>query len=957
MKFLVFGDPHITLQCEFGKPDSQGLTDYIRRVASSFCWISELVKEHIPDVVVCLGDLFESTGYVDTTSLSIAADMCSNLSLACSELDSLLFFIVGNHDIYSKIYNNLSFMSLDHEIKVVDHNLKYKLSDLSFQFIPWTEEEVIFDRECDLIFSHLLVKGGYLYKDKQSEKGVDCKYGENQVIFNGHHHRNQKLGKSFYNVGSLLSRTFQDVNSGNKGVYLYDTETKKAKFIVNPYEIAFKEIIIDSEKIADTVIHNISEGNLDYSSHYVRIKFDPKLKTQVDDISCFTKDCRLEAIQQKPDLDKSFVSDLFSIDENFKEYVLSLVEDNDECKEIIKLGLIYIEKVNKENDILHKLSLEFCNLFITNFQSIGNIRINLQNNGLVAIVGVNGSGKSSFLEAIYWVLTGDSLRGYKGDDVIKWGEENCTVTLLLKVGGEEYHITRKKERKKSYELHVDLSCSSNNSIRRSSDSEEVLNNLLGRTKDILKHSVFLTSDLSTKFTSLSYPDRVRLFEKITNLEMYAFVEKEVEKDVLEVKKNILSVESKVEVIQSTIANVDKSLDRIDEEIIEFSSTDFNIDKNKDLLKEYVKKLNLYRMQRIKLEEDRDKLKKKLYDSEKEHRDLLNKKEKVVSLKASIEKERSLLIKKRGEIEDLIQSNKCYVCGASTENSEYVNTELEAVYSSVDVCDNRIITCSNKVNKINSIILNVYSVGVKLQQEIDSLDEESKSLNRSNVILENKKDYLSDVLNVYLNKLSVLESRKSELEKVRVESNNKIVKYKVELDNFIKHLANLNFISKAFSTSGIRSVILEDIAINFINNRLEYYSEMVGFSCYLTNKVFTKSGDKRNKIDVKLDGKKIYKGCSRGEKRRIDLCIQCAINDLAIALGGSQINILIADEIIDPLDEKGVSGFINVLRSKYQSQSNATMLIVSHKKFFNELLDSSWIFTKDNGITSLEVKNV
>jgi DNA repair exonuclease SbcCD ATPase subunit len=284
-------------------------------------------------------------------------------------------------------------------------------------------------------------------------------------------------------------------------------------------------------------------------------------------------------------------------------------------------------------------------------------------------------------------------------------------------------------------------------------------------------------------------------------------------------------------------------------------------------------------------------------------------------------------------------------------------ELAAIFESIDVCDSKILKCSDKINNLNNESSDLLSNGKVVRESINKIDLESRVLNESNNKLELKKDVLTNKIKDYLSKLDQLLARKDELEKTLKSSENDRVACKNELDVVTSNIVRLNFVSQAFSPSGMRAVILESIAINFMNERLEHYSKMVGFSCYLTNKVFTKAGDKRNKIDVVLDEKKTYKGCSRGEKRRIDLCIQCAINDLAIALGGSNINLLVADEIIDPLDDGGVNGFVGILKEKYQKQSNATMLLVSHKPFFSELLDSKWLFSSNGGSTSIEIANV
>jgi DNA repair exonuclease SbcCD ATPase subunit len=177
-----------------------------------------------------------------------------------------------------------------------------------------------------------------------------------------------------------------------------------------------------------------------------------------------------------------------------------------------------------------------------------------------------------------------------------------------------------------------------------------------------------------------------------------------------------------------------------------------------------------------------------------------------------------------------------------------------------------------------------------------------------------------------------------------------------LESLEEHVAELeresrafDWLADAFSTTGIRAKVLNTVTVPYLNARLEKHSSTMGFPCQLTTEVESKGGKKEDKIDPVLTGKRTYKGCSRGEKRKVDLSIQCAINDLSIATGGSKVNLLIADEVIDPLDDQGVQAFINILQEKSQA---STVLLMTHKPFVDSFAGKRWSLVKSGGVTSL-----
>jgi len=63
--------------------------------------------------------------------------------------------------------------------------------------------------------------------------------------------------------------------------------------------------------------------------------------------------------------------------------------------------------------------------------------------GVTVIHGLNGSGKSSLLEACFFALYGSKAIDEKLEDVVTIGADDCTVELWFTHAGGDYHLTRR----------------------------------------------------------------------------------------------------------------------------------------------------------------------------------------------------------------------------------------------------------------------------------------------------------------------------------------------------------------------------------------------------------------------------------------------------------------------------------------------------------------------------------
>ena len=109
------------------------------------------------------------------------------------------------------------------------------------------------------------------------------------------------------------------------------------------------------------------------------------------------------------------------------------------------------------------------------------------------------------------------------------------------------------------------------------------------------------------------------------------------------------------------------------------------------------------------------------------------------------------------------------------------------------------------------------------------------------------------------------------------------------------------------------------------------------------------------IDVLYNGEETdYNSLSSGEKRRVDIAISLALQDMVMTRFGDDINLLAYDELFESLDAVGSENVIELLRQKLKDVS--TIIVISHNEDLKPLFDKTIMVTKEQGISTLKVIN-
>ncbi len=206
---------------------------------------------------------------------------------------------------------------------------------------------------------------------------------------------------------------------------------------------------------------------------------------------------------------------------------------------------------------------------------------------LACLVGLNGVGKSTILEAIAWSLWGKS-RAKSDDDLIRQGANEAWVDFIFSLNNEEYRVIRKKSKSGKGQSNLEFYKRGDNASKEvdwisisggtKAETQDFIIATLKMTYDTFINSAFIRQGRADEFTIKKPNERKKVLAQILNLHYY-------DKLVLAVKdiaRNLFveqeSLNKKIEFIESEIKikeNLDdeartmkKDLDKIENQINE-----------------------------------------------------------------------------------------------------------------------------------------------------------------------------------------------------------------------------------------------------------------------------------------------------------------------------------------------------------------------------------------------------
>jgi DNA repair exonuclease SbcCD ATPase subunit len=543
-----------------------------------------------------------------------------------------------------------------------------------------------------------------------------------------------------------------------------------------------------------------------------------------------------------------------------------------------------------------------------NFLSSGNqpTEIKFTDTQTTLIVGANGSGKSTMLDALCFGLFNKAFRKItKGQLVNSTNEKECLVEIDFSIGTKEYKIKR-GIKPNIFEIWIDGTLQ--NQAASSTDQQKQLeDSILKLNYKSFTQIVILGSASFVPFMQLSTANRREVVEDLLDIKIFsamnAVIKDRIKNTNDKIKEFSLKqsmTEEKVEMQKEFIESIEKSGKE-------------NIEKKRDKItsiETHIDQLTAENTQKV--EEVSNTLQpqlENLLDASKKLKQLSNLKGKISEKVSSITEQHKFFNNNSvcptctQTIEEEFRLNKVSESETKAKELQQGYNELKEAIQQEEKRENEFNVVSREISSLNNEISNN---NVKISQ----LNKQSRDLDQE----------IQDITNKIKNRNTerkVLKELEQTLDIIQTEK----AKNKEDISYF-------DFAHSLMKDGGIKGKIIKKY-LPLMNQQINKYLQMMDF--YIN---FTLDEEFNEKIKSPIHEDFTYESFSEGEKMRINLSILFTWREIARMKNSVNTNLLILDEVFDSsLDFMGTDYFTKII--KYVIK-DTNIFVISHKT--DELID-------------------
>jgi DNA repair exonuclease SbcCD ATPase subunit len=558
-----------------------------------------------------------------------------------------------------------------------------------------------------------------------------------------------------------------------------------------------------------------------------------------------------------------------------------------------------------------------------NFLSTGNqpTTVHLDRKSTSLIIGSNGAGKSTILDALTFSLYGKSFRKInKGQLVNSVNEKNCFVEIEFDIGGIIWKVERgiKPNIFKIFRNDEEL-----NQNASAIDQQKWLEqNVLKMNYKSFTQIVILGSSTFVPFMQLPVSSRREVVEDLLDIKIFSSMNDIVKGKIRLLKDEIKTLDLKKESLKDKVEMQRGFISKIE------SQTKNDIDKKKQLIISYEENIhNRYQNG---------------FDLENQMQDLKNEMEKYSNATKRLRDFGGIKGKLSQRIGKLVGDHKffsdnsvCPTCGQDIEESFRVNRikdsqdkaeelrkgfeELQQAIKDEELRESNFSKLSQEVSSsLNGISTNNTEI-TGLQRQISRLESEIQTITTEieNQSIEHEK--LAELNESLQGTYDNLAERKD----------------KVSYQDFIYNL---------LKDGGVKAKIINKY-LPLINQQVNRYLQMMDF--YINFKLDEEFNET---IETPIHEDFTYSSFSEGEKMRVDLSLLFTWREIARLKNSVNTNLLIMDEVFDSsLDGFGTEEFLKIIRFVIK---DANIFVISHKTGLEDKFDEVLKFEKIKGFSRM-----
>jgi DNA repair exonuclease SbcCD ATPase subunit len=560
-----------------------------------------------------------------------------------------------------------------------------------------------------------------------------------------------------------------------------------------------------------------------------------------------------------------------------------------------------------------------------NFLSTGNqyTEVDFTKNKTNLIIGSNGAGKSTVLDALTFSLFGKPFRKINKPQLINSvNDRDCRVEVEFDIGNISWKVVR-GIKPNIFEIYRDNSLLDQSSAAL--DQQKWLEqNVLKMNYKSFTQIVILGSSTFVPFMQLSSAHRREVIEDLLDIKIFSSMNLVIKQKIRSIKDEIKTFELKKESLSDKVKMQKEFIEELE------NRGNANINANKEKIANLDEEIGNYTRENESVEEPL----RVLIREQDAITGYAEKLRKLGNLKGKISQKVSMITK---EHKFFSENTVCPTCTQSIDEEFRINRitdaqnkakelqsgykELEEAIKEEEERERQFNTLSKEISNLtNGISQNNIKIN-GLRRQIRNLEQEIQ------VLTEN------------------LANRNSEHEKLESFKEN----LKTTYDELASKKDAINYYDFSYSLlkdGGVKTKIIKKY-LPLINQQVNRYLQMMDF--YIN---FTLDEEFNETVQSPIHEDFSYASFSEGEKMRIDIALLFTWREVARMKNSVNTNLLIMDEVFDSsLDGFGTEEFLKIIRYVIK---DANIFVISHKTGLEDRFEQVIKFEKIKGFSRMVV---